>query len=90
MLYSNETLVNTLSAITQKSDKKLWDLSKLISRENAENVNLLLLARYNKVLPERDELKKELVILQTESRGTIDGSVLARLENKTGFHLQSP
>lgn len=42
--------------------KKLLDLSKLTSKENAEKANCLLLAKY-KVLQERDELKKELVLL---------------------------
>ena len=63
--------------------KKLQDLSRLISRKNDENVNSLLLAKYHKVLQERDELKKELVTLQTGPRGNIDGLELVRLENKT-------
>lgn len=78
--------VNIPSAITQKKLdnvlKKLLYSSKRISRQNAENVNWLLLAKY-KILQERDKLKKELVILQAESRGNTEGLGLAGLENKT-------
>ena len=50
-----------LSGITYKNSddapRKLMYITKLISRQNAKNVNWLLFAKYNKILQERDKLK---------------------------------
>lgn len=67
-------LVKLLPVVTWKVEKvynKLLNLSKVVSRHNAESISWLLLMFMIRYLQEGDQCKQELANLQTKLRGSI-------------------